>query len=87
MRGILITSSILIVLIAALRPLLRGKIDPRAQYALWLLVAVRLLLPVNLFTSAYSALALLDRAQEPPQIVQTIGQAPAPLPPRSYEDA
>lgn len=87
MRGILITSSILIVLIAALRPLLRGKIDPRAQYALWLLVAVRLLLPVNLFTSAYSALALLDRGEEPPQIVQTIGQAPAPLPPRSYEEA
>ncbi len=87
MRGILITSSILIVLIAALRPLLRGKIDPRAQYALWLLVAVRLLLPVNLFASAYSALALLDRGEEPPQIVQTIGQAPAPLPPRSYEDA
>ena len=87
MRGILITASILIVLIAALRPLLRGKIDPRAQYALWLLVAVRLLLPVNLFTSAYSALALLDRGEEPPQIVQTIGQAPAPLPPRSYEEA
>ena len=87
MRGILITSSILIVLIGALRPLLRGKIDPRAQYALWLLVAVRLLLPVNLFTSAYSALALLDRGEEPPQIVQTIGQAPAPLPPRSYEEA
>lgn len=87
MRGVLITSSILIVLIAALRPLLRGKIDPRAQYALWLLVAARLLLPVNLFTSAYSALALLDRGEEPPQIVQTIGQAPAPLPPRSYEEA
>ncbi|MCI9366798.1 MAG: M56 family metallopeptidase, partial [Oscillospiraceae bacterium] len=85
MRGILITSSILIVLIAALRPLLRGKIDPRAQYALWLLVAVRLLLPVNLFTSAYSALALLDRAEQPPQIVQTVGQTAIPV--RSYDDA
>ncbi len=85
MRGVLITSSILIVLIAALRPLLRGKIDPRAQYALWLLVAARLLLPVNLFTSAYSALALLDRGEEPPQLVQEIGQTAVPV--RSYDNA
>ena len=35
MKGILITSSLLILLIAALRPLLRGRIDPRVQYALW----------------------------------------------------
>ena len=62
MKGILITSSLLILLIAALRPLLRGRIDPRVQYALWLAVALRLLIPVNLFTSAYSALALLERA-------------------------
>ena len=34
MKGILITSSLLILLIAALRPLLRGRIDPRVQYAL-----------------------------------------------------
>ncbi len=85
MRGILITSSILIVLIGALRPLLRGKIDPRAQYALWLLVAVRLLLPVNLFTSAYSALALLDRGEEPPQLVQELGQTAIPV--RTYDNA
>lgn len=52
---------------------------------MWLLVAVRLLLPVNLFTSAYSALALLDRAEQPPQIVQTVGQTAIPV--RSYDDA
>ena len=64
MNAALIPSAILILLVAALRPLLRGKVRPLAQYALWLAVALRLLIPVNLFTSAYSALALLQRAEE-----------------------
>lgn len=87
MSAVLITSSILILAIAALRPLLRGRIDPRVQYALWLVAALRLLLPVNLFTSAYSALALLEKAERPAQAVQAIGQASLPVPAMSYEDA
>lgn len=85
MKAILITSSILILLIAALRPLLRGRIDPRIQYALWLAVALRLLIPGNLFTSAYSALALLERADRGPGIAETIGQIPIPT--RTYGSA
>ncbi len=85
MKGILITSSLLILLIAALRPLLRGRIDPRVQYALWLAVALRLLIPVNLFTSAYSALALLERADRGTALVETIGQAHIPA--QSYDSA
>ncbi len=85
MKGILITSSLLILLIAALRPLLRGRIDPRVQYALWLAVALRLLIPVNLFTSAYSALALLERADRGTALVETIGQAHIPA--QSYDNA
>lgn len=85
MKAILITSSILILLIAALRPLLRGRIDPRIQYALWLAVALRLLIPGNLFTSAYSALALLERADRGAEIVETIGQTPIPA--QSYDSA
>ena len=84
MSAVLITSSILILALAALRPLLRGRIDPRVQYALWLIAALRLLVPVNLFTSAYSALALLDKAERP---AQAIGQASLPVPAMSYEDA
>ena len=87
MKSVLIASSILIMLLAALRPLLRGKIDPRVQYTLWLVVALRLLIPVNFVDSAYSILSLLSRAEEPIQIVQTIGQATVPLPGISYEDA
>ena len=85
MKSVLITSSILIVLIAVLRPILRGKIDPRIQYALWLIVALRLLVPVDLAHSAYSALALLERAEEPRQIVESIGQTSIPA--QSYDSA
>lgn len=45
MLEILISSTVLILALTALRFLLRGKINPRLQYALWLLAALRLLLP------------------------------------------
>ena len=47
MTEILVTSSVLIVVIALLRLVLRGKISQRVQYALWLLVAIRLLVQVS----------------------------------------
>ena len=85
MKSVLIASSILIMLLAALRPLLRGKIDPRLQYALWLVVALRLLIPVELADSAYSVPALLDRAERPAQVAQAIGQTHIPT--QSYGSA
>ena len=48
MLEILISSTVLILALAALRVFLRGKLNPRLQYALWLLAALRLLLPVSL---------------------------------------
>ena len=50
MMEILLSSSLLVLVLALLRRLLRGRIDPRLQYALWLLVALRLLIPGTLFT-------------------------------------
>lgn len=47
MKEIIITSSVLILCIVLVRSLFRGKIGSRLQYALWLLVAVRLLVPVT----------------------------------------
>ena len=87
MKAVLITSSILIVLVAALRPVLRGRVDPRVQYALWLVAALRLLIPVNFVDSAYSALALLERVDRGQDIVETIGHATVPIPGMSYGDA
>lgn len=50
----MISSSCLILIVLMLRRLCTGKISLRMQYALWLLVAVRLLIPVNLGSSAIS---------------------------------
>lgn len=58
MTQILISSSILILVLALLRKVLRGKVSFRLQYALWLLVALRLLLPFQIGHSAYSVTSL-----------------------------
>lgn len=58
MTQILISSSVLIVVLALLRKLLRGKVSFRLQYALWLLVALRLLVPVPIGQSDYSVTSL-----------------------------
>ena len=47
MTGVLIGSSLLIVLVAALRTLLRGKVSARLIYALWGVVLLRLNSPQN----------------------------------------
>ncbi len=43
----MISSSVLIAVLIALRYILRGRISLRLQYALWALALVRLLLPVS----------------------------------------
>lgn len=58
MLEILISSSALIVVLVLLRVILRGRISARVQYALWGLVALRLLVPVSLFSAPVSASAV-----------------------------
>lgn len=48
MTGVLIGSSLLIVIVAALRTLLRGRVSARLIYALWGVVLLRLLVPFSL---------------------------------------
>lgn len=54
----LITSSVLIMGIFGLRKLTMGKISMRLRYGLWLLVVVRLLVPLSVGTSPVSAMNL-----------------------------
>ena len=54
----MISSSVLIVLVMAMRYFFRGKLAMRARYALWLVVAVRLLVPVSFAESGLSVLNL-----------------------------
>lgn len=84
-----IASSVLIASIALVRRLFRGKLSLRLQYALWLLVAARLLLPLrgvqspvsvlNLLEQEISLLATEDEARAPWQSV------PVPAPGGSVE--
>ena len=52
MRDIVITSSVLITAVLLIRFLARGKISPILQYALWLPVVLRLMIPVPLWNSS-----------------------------------
>ena len=47
MKEIIITSSVLILCIMLIRIIFKGKISSRLQYALWLLVALRLMIPAS----------------------------------------
>lgn len=64
MLEIIITSSILIGFLILLRYICRNRISRRLQYALWLLAAVRLLVPVTLPGNPLSVMNLLHPAAE-----------------------
>jgi len=79
MTEIIITSSILIFIVLALRFLLRGKLSPTVIYALWAIVALRLLLPFSLIDSRVSVMNLFERQEtidEPIDIEQTFQSVP-----------
>ena len=69
MLEILISSTVLILALTALRFFLRGKLNPRLQYALWLLAALRLLLPVSLVRSPVS---VMNAVPDVPAAVQRL---------------
>ena len=57
----IVTSSVLIVVVAGLRFVLRGKISLRLQYALWLVVLFRLLVPFEIGTSDLSLMNVMEQ--------------------------
>lgn len=56
-------SSLLILAVIALRALVGGHISQRARYGLWLLVALRLLIPFQVGSSALSLVPVLQEAR------------------------
>lgn len=70
MSSWILSSSVLIAVILTVRRIFRGRINPRFQYALWLLVLLRLLLPVNVGQSAASVMNFLP-VRETPVAIQT----------------
>ena len=63
MREILLTSSVLIAALLVLRKVFQKTISRRAQYALWGLVVLRLLVPVNLPALHYNVLTAAEPVQ------------------------
>ena len=57
----IVTSSVLIVVVAGLRFVLRGKISLRLQYALWLVVLFRLLVPFDFGESSISMMNVVEQ--------------------------
>ena len=62
MTAWILSSCALIAAIMLLRRLLRGRMDPRLTYALWLLAALRVLIPAPLFAAPVSVSALAERS-------------------------
>ncbi len=83
----IISSSVLIVIVIALRFLLKGKISLRLQYALWAIVLLRLIIPVSFGSSAVSVGNLTRKAAgtRVGQIVSALSDTE--LPGRSYRAA
>ena len=54
-----LTSAFLILAVAALRALLGRRVSAGLRYALWAVVLVRLLVPVQLFTTPVSGTSVL----------------------------
>ena len=57
----IITSSLLIAIVLLVRRLFRGRLSLRLQYALWLVVLVRLLIPGTVFHTGLSVLNYLPQ--------------------------
>ena len=70
MKEILLTSSVLILALLLLRLLFRKAISRRVQYALWGLVALRLLVPVSLPAMEHNVLTAAEPVQA--QVVQRL---------------
>ena len=68
-----VSSAVLAALLIGAHYLLRGKISARLQYTLWLVLLVRLLLPLSIGKTAVSVANLLPGAE--PTAVMQIGRA------------
>ena len=64
MTETVITSSVLIFVVILLRTVFKGKIKNRVRYALWLIVAVRLLMPFSLAESSVSVMNFFGKAEQ-----------------------
>ncbi|MGN1146838.1 MAG: M56 family metallopeptidase, partial [Lachnospiraceae bacterium] len=66
MKEWIITSSVLIIVVCIIRQIFKNRLSARIRYGLWLLVLLRLLIPVTIPTSAVSILNLFPVTENLP---------------------
>ena len=66
-----LSSSILILVVIALRTVFKGKISLRLQYAIWSLVLLRLLIPVSFGSTDFSVANLAAKTEAPTIVIQS----------------
>lgn len=83
----IISSTALILIVIALRFILKGKISLRLQYALWALVLLRLIIPVSFGSAAISVENLTQKAVETEagQVVSALSDTE--IPSKTYQAA
>ena len=75
MKEVVITSSVLIGVILLTRRLFRGKVSQKLIYATWLLVALRLLIPIQFGHSQYSVTTLTEKIEDQSKPIQQVQEA------------
>ena len=78
MKEVILTASVLILALILFRFLFRTAIPRRVQYALWALVLVRLLVPVQL--PALPVVSVLDVSQQAGQQLTAVLERPVEVP-------
>lgn len=68
----ILSSSILILIVIALRIVFKGKISLRLQYAMWSLVLLRLLLPISFGSADFSVANFANLEKIPPVVTNTV---------------
>lgn len=70
----IISSCVIMLIIITMRGILQGKISPKLQYALWAVVLIRLLVPINFFESDFSIMNVMS--QDATSQIQTQMETP-----------
>ena len=83
----ILSSSILILIVIALRTIFKGRISLRLQYAIWGLVLLRLLIPVSFGSTDISIFNLAETVKEQSAIQAVMDIGSLNVPSMSYEDA
>ena len=86
MMNWIISSSILILIIITIRHFLKGKMSLCLQYGLWLIVAVRLLIPFSIGEAVTSVSTWLDLVGDRQAVQEIVDFTQTPIRDMVYEE-